>query len=275
MARPTVLVLGILSFALLAGCSKAPPSGTLAVGEPALTLDGTSDLKYTAFSSGGNPTGVIPTAGNTTQCAQDQSPTPPPGGLVTKCTQASTVVHAHFMALPAPGTEVYELFLAQGTTATKEMDVGQVVVDTNNMWDLNKTYPQDLEKHFQSVELRLGPFVVAVAPAAQSGSEKFAVPKDLAAIEAKGTYKGKVLSVDVSGLPGNGTFVGRLYTQDAKTCLLSVKETFPLHNGANSFTATSLNIAQYAQFHIHVNDSLINLYKANVSSTAPACKAAS
>jgi hypothetical protein len=271
MARPALVVLSLLLLASLAGCSKAPPHGELAAGEPAFTLDGTSDLKYTAFSSGGNPTGVIPMAGNTTECAQDQLPQDPAQSPVQKCTKASSVVHAHFMTLPAPGADVYELFLTGGTTAVKEMDVGQVMPDANNMWDINKTYPQDLSKHFTTVELRLGSFVVAMSPAAQSGSEKFAVPKELAGLDAKGTYKGKMLDVTVSGLPGNGTFVGRLYTQDAKTCLLTAAETFPLHNGANSFNSTKLNIAQYAEFHIHVGSSLINLYKAKVAASAPAC----
>jgi len=268
MARLALVVLCILSVALLAGCSKAPPAGKLAVGSFALTLQGTSDLKYTAFSSGGNPTGVIPMAGNTTQCAQDGLPQQPP--TMSPCTKASTVVHAHFMALPQPESDGYHIFLAQGTTATKEMDVGQIMPDPNNMWDLNKTYPQDLEKHFQTVELRMGAFVVAVAPAIQSGTENFAVPKALSQLDATGSYKGKALDVTVTGLPDNGTFMGRLYTQDPKTCILSVAESFPVHNGANTFTAKQ-NVAQYAEFHIHAGASLINLFKTKVNANAPAC----
>lgn len=268
--RTALVVLSVLTVALLAGCSKAPPAGTLAPGEFAFTLEGTSTLKYTAFDSGGNPTGVLPQAGNTTQCAQDSSPVPPPAG-VTPCTKASTLVHAHFMSLPQPEGDGYHLFLGQGTTSVKEMDVGAVMPDANNMWDLNKTYPQDLEKHFQTVELRMGAFVVAVAPAIQSGTENFAVPKDLAQMDATGSYKGKQLEVTVTGLPANGTFMGRLYTQDPKTCILNVAESFPVHNGANNFTAKQ-NVALYAQFHIHAGASLINLFKTKVSASAPECK---
>ena len=51
--RKALVVLAVLTFALLAGCSKAPPAGKLAVGSFALSLQGNVDLKYTAFSNGG------------------------------------------------------------------------------------------------------------------------------------------------------------------------------------------------------------------------------
>ena len=269
MARKAFLLLSLLIAAALAGCSKGPPAGALAAGDPALTVDGTSDLHFQAFSSGGNPTGVIPTAGNTTQCAQDQLPMQPPG--MSKCTPAMSTVHVHFMALPQPEAAGYKVVLTGGTTAEKEREVGELAPGEGAMWDLNKTYSEDLAKHFTTIVVKAGDFVVAQSPASQSGKEAFAVPKDYGAITAKGTYKGKALSVDVSGLPGNGTFMGRLYTQDPKTCITSMAESFPVKNGANTFTA-KVNIASYAQFHIHVGASLINLYKADIHDKAPACK---
>ena len=109
------------------------------------------------------------------------------------------------------------------------------------------------------------------SPEAASGEKPS--PMRMAAVTATGTYQGKVLNVTVSGLPAAGSFVGRLYTCDPESMLLSIAETFPVNNGGTEFTAP-LDIADYAEFHIHVGTSLINLYKASTTVEPSGCTSA-
>lgn len=246
----TLLVLSLVLLAALAGCSKAPPSGTLANGGSGLTgLSGSADI---AYQEAVYPAGQVPVVGPMA-CAQ------PPAPPQAQCTPASSSFHVHFMALPTPeGT--YDVVLAGG--AGSERNLGSLAVDTGSMWDFNATINEDLNGQFQRVEVRMGDFVLATAPATE-GPQPFALAAGLDAVQAAGSYKGKVLNVTVSGLPGNGTYVGRLYTNDTQSGLLTVAESFPVHNGANEFTA-KVNVADYAEFHIHVGNSLVNLYKMKV-----------
>ncbi|MEA3135881.1 MAG: hypothetical protein QOC71_162, partial [Thermoplasmata archaeon] len=245
MSRATLVVLALLAVTALAGCSKAPPSGELAPGASAVTVEGAATAHYKAAQ---HPVGQAPMACNPVAF--------PPVG---QCVPASSSFVIHFMALPTPdGT--YEVVLAN---ATGTLPVGALAMDANNMWELNKTFDgKDYTGDFDRVELRMGDFVFATS-AAGEGDNAFALADGLATISATGTYRGKVLNVTVSNLPAMGAFVGRLYTHDEASGLLTVAETFPLHNGANEFTAPQ-NIAAYAEFHIHAGASLINLYKTTV-----------
>jgi hypothetical protein len=246
-----LLALTVVLAATLAGCSKAPPSGTLASGAPGLSVSGTADIQYQEKV---RPAGQVPTAGDAL-CPPPQSPSGVP-----QCVDPSSSFHVHFMALPTPeGT--YDVVLAGGSGG--ERNLGSLAVDTGSMWDFNTTIAgEDLDGQFERVEVRMGDFVMATSPSAE-GSQAFSLPAGLGTITAAGTYKGKVLNVTVSGLPANGTYVGRLYTNDTQSGLLTVAETFPLHNGANEFTAKA-NVATYAEFHIHVGASLVNLYRMKI-----------
>jgi hypothetical protein len=250
MSRVTLVVLAVLAVTTLAGCSKPPPSGDLPVGASAVTVDGNAEVVYVAAQY---PAGQVPMVGNQV-C-------PPAAPNVPQCIPPSSSFKVHFMALPAPdGT--YEVVLAN---ASGILPVGALAMDPNNMWELNKTFEADYMGDFDRLELRMGDFVFATAPTG-AGSNAFTVADGLASVTATGSYKGKTLDVTVSNLPANGTFVGRLYTLDETSGLLSVAETFPLTNGANTFTAP-MNVADYAEFHIHVGASLINLYKTTIAET--------
>lgn len=254
MSRATLVVLAVLAVTALAGCSKAPPSGELAAGASAVTIDGSSVVVYTEAQY---PAGQVPMVG------QDLCSPVPGTPPQTQCVPPSTSVTAHFMSLPTPdGT--YEVVFAN---ASGILPIGALVMDANNMWEINKTFEVDYTGAYDRLELRMGEFVLATA-AAGEGTNPFALAEGLSAITATGTYSGKVLSVTVSGLPEGGSYVGRLYTLDEASGLATVAETFPVANGANEFTAP-LDIADYAEFHIHVGSSLINLYKTTIGE-APA-----
>lgn len=252
MSRVTLVVLAILAFTALAGCSKAPPSGELASGASGVNVDSaTSENVYVEAS---RPAGGVPMVGGSPMLC------PPPTAPGPKCVPASSSYTLHFMALPQPDAQGYKAFLVG---PVGQMELGAVEADAANMWKLNRTIDGDQSSNYTTLELRMGSFVVATASAAD-GSQTFALADGLSMVSAQGSYKGKVLNVTVSGLPANGTYTGYLYTLDAESGLLTRQDPFPIRNGANEYTAP-LNVADYAEFHIHVGSSMVNLYKTTVA----------
>jgi hypothetical protein len=249
--RTTLVVLSVVTLATLAGCSKAPPSGTLASGSIGVAL-ASGDVATVAYQEAVYPAGQVPGAG--------EMLCPPAAPGVPQCVPASSSFQVHFMALPTP-EEAYDVVLAGGPGG--ERNLGRLVQDTGSMWNFNVTLPdEDLEGQFQRVEIRMGDFVLATASAAE-GQQTFALAPGLESVSAAGTYRGRELNVTVSGLPQNGTYYGRLYTNDTQSGLLTVAETFPVGNGPNAFTA-EMDVAEYAEFHIHAGDSLVNLYRMQI-----------
>ncbi|MFA5944471.1 MAG: hypothetical protein WC876_08405 [Candidatus Thermoplasmatota archaeon] len=256
MSRVTLVVLAILAVTALAGCSKAPPSGDLPTGASGVSLM-SGDISTNTYVDEVRPAGQIPVAGgNDALC-------PPAADGVPQCVPASSTYDVHVMVLPTPDAQGYKAFLVG---PAGELEVGMVEPDEAGMWRANHTFEGALAANYTSIEIRMGSFVLATASTA-AGAQPFSLAEGLSTISATGSYEGKVLNVTVSGLPVNGTFVGRLYTFDEESQILSVAETFPVQNGANEFTAP-LNIADYAELHIHVGGSLINLYKTTISETA-------
>ena len=255
MSRATFVVLAVLAVTALAGCSKAPPSGELAAGATPVAVDGSANIVYVAEE---RPAGQVPVVG-----PQVCSPVPNPP--VPQCVEASSSFTIHFMALPTPeGT--YEVVLVN---ATGSVPLGALVMDANNMWELNKTVEgEDYDGDFDRMELRMGDFVLATA-ATGEGTQAFALADGLAAVSATGSYSGKVLTVDVSGLPANATYSGYLYTMDEESGLLTRGSPFPIVNGPNEYEA-ELNIADYAEFHVHVGSSMVNLVKLTIGTGAAA-----
>jgi hypothetical protein len=261
MSRVTLVVLAVLAVTALAGCSKAPPSGELAAGASAVAVSGDAMVTYVAKV---RPASAVPNPALQDALCSPAPQTPPQ----TQCVDPSSSFKVHFMALPTPEGE-YEVVLANSSGI---LPLGMLAMDANNMYELNKTLDKDYTGAFDRLELRMGDFVFATAPTA-AGANPFALADGLSAVSATGTFKGKVLNVTVSGLPAAGSFVGRLYTCDPESKLLTSAETFPVHNGGNEFTAP-LDIAEYAEFHIHVGTSLINLYKTTTGPEPSGCTSA-
>lgn len=252
MSRATPFVLALLAVTTLAGCNDDPPSGQLSPGPAPLAVDGTANVAYTAEV---RPAGAVPVPGvPDLVCPPD--PLPP---QVPRCVEASSSFTVHFMALPTPeGT--YEVVLVN---ATGEVPLGALVADANNMYELNKTVEgEDYEGDFDRIELRMGDFVVATSSAAE-GQQTFALAEGLDSVSATGTYRGKVLNVTLSGLPANARYSGYLYTLDEASGLLTRGDPFPVTNGANEYEA-ELDIADYAEFHVHVGSSMVNLVKMTI-----------
>ena len=255
MSRATLVVLAVLAFTALSGCSKAPPSGDLAAGTLGLAIDGNANIAYVAKE---RPANAVP---------QLEDALCPPAGSpsqIPQCVDPSSTYTVHFMALPTPEGQ-YEVVLAN---ATGIVPVGALMADANNMWEVNATIAEDYNGDFDRLELRMGDFVLATSPTA-AGPNTFTIAEGLDAVSVTGSYEGKVLTLQVSNLPGNATYSGYLYTLDEESGLLTRGEPFAITNGANEHTA-QLNIADYAEFHIHVGTSMVNLYKATIGETAAA-----
>ncbi len=265
MLRRT-LVLVSLAALLLAGCSSAPPAGTLVNTNYTIsTAEGMVKLTYTPFSPGGNPTGVVPIIGPMTQCVQGvligQIPPPaayPPNAPVQPCTPASTNVLL-MATLPNPGSSRYNAYFVGGTAG--EASIGELADSGAGAYMVNKTFDSDLNNQHAGVEVRLNGYVVATSPA--TGGDQALAIAPVSGIAAVGAFEGPKLTLKLSGLADNGTFVGRLYTKDDKG-VLAVAEAFPVKNGEVVFMAKK-DVALYAEFHIHVGDSSLNLYKATVT----------
>jgi hypothetical protein len=246
MAVKLLSVLSVLALAILAGCSDAPPSGTLATAASGLAVDGNVAIDYQPAEY---PAGQVPQVG--------QMLCPPEGLGLPECVPPSSTFQAHFMALPTPIAAGYTLVLVG---AAGERSLGSLVMDEANMWEFNATLNEDLTGQYDAVELRMDAFVFATASAAE-GDQAFALADGLASIQVDGTYEGKTLTVNVAGLPANATYSGYLYTLDEESGLLTRGSPFPIVNGANEHLA-EMNLDEYAEFHIHVGTSLVNLYKA-------------
>lgn len=250
MASKPVLLLATLALAAIAGCSDAPPSGDLVSASAGLAVDGNVAIEYTPAQY---PAGQVPQVGNQL-CPPPQAPQPVP-----QCVPAASSFAVHFMALPAPDSSGYHAYLVG---SAGERDLGALVMAEGNMYELAVNYTEDLTDQYQTVELRMGGFLFATASAAE-GTNTFALAEGLSAVSATGSYEGKVLNVTVSGLPANGTYNGHLYTLDEESGLLTRGPAFPIRNGANEHEA-EFDIADYAEFHVHVGTSSINLVKATI-----------
>src|SRR5688572_25556117 len=105
MSRATLVVLAVLAATVLAGCSKAPPSGELSGGTFSAAVEGTAVVDYVARQ---RPASQLPPAEDVA-CPPAGSPS-----QVPQCVDASSSFQIHFMALPEPdGT--YEVVLANAT----------------------------------------------------------------------------------------------------------------------------------------------------------------
>lgn len=255
MALRPLFAFLLVCVAALAGCNDAPPSGDLVAIPGAPVVEGTVLNEYRAavYPLGNDPVTQAPV------CQQNQVPVTPDA---QRCVFPATNFTIHFMSLPEPDGNSYSIYLAGG--AIEEKQLAPLVNDGAGMWNLKYTDDtQDLSTQFERLELRMGTFVVASAPAA-SGSQAFVLDPAFTSVTVTGSYDGDSLTVDVTGLPAEGTFVGRLYTKDAETGALTLVESFPVVAGVQEYEAENGNIGDFAEFHIHVGASKLYVYQATL-----------
>ncbi len=252
MALRPVALLALLTFAFLAGCSDGPPAGDLVAKGPALTVDGsTSENTYqpAVYPNGLNPVTNEPI------CADVDG---------ARCTEPSSHYKIHFMSLPEPSGDGYAIFQVGGNIGERQLV--QLIPGDDGMYEAEATKEGvDESTEFETLELRMGSFVVASASSA-ADSQAFVADPALSGVTVTGSYSGHTLTLDVAGLPGDGSkpqFVGRLYTM-SEAGNLTVAESFNVVNGAQEFVSKEANIGDYAEFHIHVGTSKIYVYQATL-----------
>jgi len=258
-----------VSLLLLAGCAAKPPTGEF---KPTTFAPAVSGSVVTVFQpfAGANPASQAPPPANgPTQCAQNNATDPtggqiPPGTLPAKCKGPYTTFALHADGLPMGSGSGYKLY-AVGPGFEYEVCTVQIA-DTKASCTANNT-KADMENQVKGVELRMDgfPFAMAKVP----GNQTLVVNPAIAALKVEGSYKGHDLMVTVTGLPANATYKGKLYVADAASPTgFTAKETFDLKEGMTMYTSAEHNIADFAQFHIHVGDSALNLYKADLQTLA-------
>lgn len=258
------LLASILAAALLAGCSAKTPSGTFADLAFAPKVDGGAVAHYQAFS-GANPGGQVPQVGGTVQCAQ------PPQAPVPPCKEPFTLVKVNVTA-PKAVEGKYSVFLVNATGSLLVADLSET--DTGDAktarYAGEKNFTTDYTGRFTGLELRLGGFLLATAPAGE-GAQAFVV-----AASAKGvkvpemSWEGHKMSGTIEGLPANATYQGNLYLPGPDgAALADPAESFTINgNGPFEYTSTSHDVGDFAEFHVHVGHSKVNLYKASVKPAA-------
>ena len=248
------LTLISLAATLVAGCSDGAPSGELMATGERPVVDGTVDIAYQAA--------VRPLSENTggvaDQCTPDELPEGTPLDM-GRCQDPYSRFEIHMMTLPAADAAGYSVYLANATG--EEMSLGTLDAIEAGMFEAEFNQTEDLMGDFESVEIRAGSFVLARAPSA-AGMQPFELDANATSLQVAGTYSGRTLTLEVSGLQANVTYTGRLYAAD-DAGLLSPVESFSVGAGETVYEAEE-NIAGYAEFHLHVGATSINVYKATI-----------
>jgi hypothetical protein len=252
---------------VIAGCAAPVPEGTVVADQEAFSevTVGNVTVNYTAFHSPANDTagGVPGTVGGATgqdvECAGDDAP----AGDEYKCTHPSTAVMVGFPGLPEPGTSTYSAWFVG---PEGELEIGPLVFNEHGMhesppqptWGVNVTFQgENLDGMYESIEVRLGSQPVVRAPAS-AGTNAFAIVPELASVTATLSWVGMELTASVDGLPEGAEATAWLVVMDPIQGELVHETEFPVGNGTATATAPR-PIAEYAEFHVHLGDSKINL----------------
>ncbi len=256
----SILIAASLLAIALAGCSDDPPAGELTGSSVAVPVAGTVTLDEQTFNE------PAPSQGDGATCqARENDP-----ALNQKCTYPYTKLHLHMMSLPDPQAGEYTAMLASSSGAT--MDLGAFDVNgtaPNFMFDLNFDNEDDCTGEYQDegcvlsatydeIHVYLDELLVATAPL-QNGAGFVANPA-FGGHAFVLTYEGKDATVELSG-NGNFTYELVLYTAD-ETGATSAAENYIVTVGSNEVTA-ELEFDQYAEAHIHVAGTKVNLAKAS------------
>lgn len=260
MQKVLPLALALLTVAL-AGCSDDAPSGEFSFQNHAVGVEGTAQNEYTAFNDplGGQLPDEVP-AGD---CAQDQIPNLPED---QRCTPAETSIMLAFTELPDPEARTYSAYLVDSSGVTADKLLGTLTGDAASGFELNFTEGEDYSNEeqytYDLVEVRLdAPTAVPVASASASGgSQTFELNEGLVSgVDFTGTWTGSSLTVTVSGLNTTFAYEGWLVAEGGEHV-----ESFPVSNGENTFDAEA-GIDTYAEFHIHVAGTKINVGVTTIS----------
>lgn len=266
--RAMLLLITLLTVAL-AGCSDEPPAGEFSSTGNAIVVDGNYTVEFQAFN---NPYGDA-TSGNQLECAQDQVVEATNGATpVEPCTYPFTKVMGHVMNLPQADSQGYAVYFVDSGFSREPMELdmldGFSMVDWSfdNEDDCDGQFSDDgcnYEGLYDTIEIRLVSQDLAVASATVSSSGEFAIAPAVQGVSFTASYSGKELTLTTSGI-GNYTVDGWTVRVDEETGEKVHEDRFTVANGETIFDAP-LDISEYAEIHLHVAGTKINLAVATVS----------
>lgn len=259
--RTSFLVAVSLVTVVLAGCTDDQPTGEFSSGGAAIPVTGAVvDLDTQQYAT---PASAAPAE---QQCLNDDV-------NQTACTYPYTKLSVNFTALPDPDGGTYSLMFYNGATAAfeaiapldavhlmgtswmgsleydNEADcVGQQGVPGNELCDKTINY--------DSVRVMLDD--VAVAQAALNGGAAFEVIPTLTSGSFSGSYNGKSFTVTTSLGDANLTYTAWLITSD-DTGAMTHAEDFTVSAAGETVYAAELNGNKYAEIHIHVAGTKLNV----------------
>ncbi len=255
MQKVLLLAAALLTVAL-AGCSDELPTGEFSYQGHAIAVAGTATNAYTAFN---NP---LSAGGQSTDCQQDMLPAGV--GDDQKCTQPETTIQIVLAQLPDPQGKSFSAFLVDSTGTEADKLLGTLAAGAGGSYGLNFTEAMDYSTghSLDRIEIRLDSANAVVVGYASSneGSQDFMVNEaTITGIDFDATWKGKALTLTVSGLNSTYSYEGWLVSEDG-----THSENFPVSNGVTEHDAEA-NINTYSAFHIHVAGTKVNVGVATIS----------
>jgi hypothetical protein len=258
---PRVLLLAAALVALtLAGCSSPPPSGTIVDAHHALALEGSAAIDYQPFE-GGNPGGQAPVVGGQLQCAHGGVP----GGPVPPCRGPWSDFRVN-VTLPLAIEGAYTVHAVNATGSTVLLELAETDArETTALYAGAKNFTEDLTGRYTTLELRLGSFLLATAPAGE-GPQAFTVAPAAQGVQTTATWEARTIRGSVTGLQPNVTYRGNLYLPaDGGGVQMMPTEWFTIApDGSFEYTSEARDISAFVEFHVHVGASKVNLFKATI-----------
>lgn len=253
MQSKALLTMIAITAVALSGCAGDAPSGEFSGGSLAFATSGQGAMDATAAH---NPyetpvAEVDDVLGCTLDAIVGQIPDPVP---VETCQEAFTWFNVTSLMLPDGGD--YMLY-ANGTAG--ELHLG-ALEGMNGTYSFSKEVKgSDHTGDYSELEVRIGDLVLATANL-PTGS--FAVATSLGGSTIDATYSGKDLEYTLSGLPAGNTYEAWL-VKELESGEMEHTEKWTVSNGAGSFQA-SMNIGDFAEFHVHVAGTSINVLKLSI-----------
>ena len=266
------MLVSVLTLAVaLAGFSDDPPSGGFSRSGNAIVVDGNYTVEFQEFV---NP--VSGTEGTQLECQQDQiaDADPTPGGLlpIEACTYPYTKAMGHIMSLPEADGQGYAVYFTDSGFSAEPLELAMLSGNSMLDWSFDNSSDCDgqfsddgcnLDTMYDTLEIRLVSQDLAVATGGISSSGTFEVADAVKGVSFSASYDGKELTLTTSGI-GNYTVDGWLVSEDEETGALTHADKFSVANGETIYEAPE-SIDSYAQVHLHVAGTKINLAVATIS----------
>lgn len=271
----TELMVAVSLFAVaLAGCTDPPPSGEVSGSSVAVPADGNADVDTQGFEAG------VPDPSEGENPAYDPCPFAgqAEGEEVDpfeefRCQRPFTKIDVHMMSLPDPQSSTYEVFITDSKDEATEMKLDDLAANgtgenlmyemsydnTDDCADATEDAGCDHSTTHDTIEIRLGEILVATAAL---GGGSFEANEAFSGTSFVFDYEGDSGVLTLSGAGGNITYEAVLYEATGEGETTAV-ETYPVSEGENEIQAEN-DIADYAEVHIHVEGTKINVAQGTV-----------